>query len=991
MNRYRKYRFRKPVVTLSVVLVISGFTFTSTDLFSEVNANANMITNGDFSNGETGWKMFVFEAVSASGSVQNGEYVVSIPNGGSEVWQVQLMQENLTIENGKIYEICFDAYASSPRTINAVVTLNADPWTWYGGSQNLELTTLKQTFRYTFTMNAPTDPSARLLFEMGGASVDVAFDNISLIEKDLDDTKKRYMAMEIPSGTPAPIIDGNLTDTAWDLANPSEQLLHGGTPENWTEEWTAFSDNLVTWKALWSHVTNMLYVAVEVQDDVAGLNDHDYNRLWQDDTVEFFVDGNQSGGYYYEDYTDAQVWWIRRDNKQHLYWMDGEYTGTAVVSAIQQGTNGNWNLEVAMKIYNQYDTEMKTLSAGNVIGWDVWYDDSDNTNQEGGMYIRDHQVGWGYTGTAYNNADFMHELELGGASEENGILVTNTSDSEAGSLREAINQANNDPGPNTILFHIPQSDDNYDAGHGVWIIQPQTELPDITDDDLTIDGTSQTGYIGSDTNPDGPEIVLNGQAVSSWMSGLKLHGDNNIINHLVIQGFYGYGIHIQGDGNEITGNYIGTNITGRDAQSNYWGVFIQSGSNNMIGGAGSGNLISGNDDYGIYLSGAETHHNYIIGNYIGTDRSGQEDLGNGSSGICLGSRNNVIGGTQEDERNIISGNDNDGIRVEGPYNQIFGNYIGTDITGTKSIGNKMDGIGIWGGGIRSIIGGPNPGEGNVISGNQYRGMLITQADSCQIVGNIIGGDKYGTADLGNNYAGIMLSYGAQDNTIGPGNMITTNMYGISFRADSTIRNTITQNSITGNDDTGFDFYDTGTSELSRPTITSVSVLSVHGTAVPNATVEIFSDPEDEGQIYEGTTTADVSGNFTWIGTVSGPNVTATATDETGNTSGFSSAYPFTSSEIVEENQIPQQFSLGQNYPNPFNPATTITFSIPHDSKVRLSVFDVLGKEISTMINDNLQAGKHRVVFEADDLPNGVYIYQLNADDFVEKRKMLLIK
>jgi hypothetical protein len=104
---------------------------------------------------------------------------------------------------------------------------------------------------------------------------------------------------------------------------------------------------------------------------------------------------------------------IRRDNVRYLNYTSGGLTGSAVTSAVQQGSAGNWTLEAALEIYDQYQSNRKQLQTGDVIGWDVWYNDSDNSARDGDKYGRDRQVGWGYTGQAYNNANYMQELEFG--------------------------------------------------------------------------------------------------------------------------------------------------------------------------------------------------------------------------------------------------------------------------------------------------------------------------------------------------------------------------------------------------------------------------------------------------------------------------------------------------------------------------------------------------------------------------------------------------
>jgi hypothetical protein len=100
---------------------------------------------------------------------------------------------------------------------------------------------------------------------------------------------------------------------------------------------------------------------------------------------------------------------------------------------------------------------------------------------------------------------------------------------------------------------------------------------------------------------------------------------------------------------------------------------------------------------------------------------------------------------------------------------------------------------------------------------------------------------------------------------------------------------------------------------------------------------------------------------------------------------------FDYSDIVEIELVPQQYELSQNYPNPFNPATTIEFAIPQESFVELKVFDVLGNEVITLANDNYSAGTYKILFNADDLPSGIYIARLTAEDFVQTSKMLLLK
>jgi len=91
------------------------------------------------------------------------------------------------------------------------------------------------------------------------------------------------------------------------------------------------------------------------------------------------------------------------------------------------------------------------------------------------------------------------------------------------------------------------------------------------------------------------------------------------------------------------------------------------------------------------------------------------------------------------------------------------------------------------------------------------------------------------------------------------------------------------------------------------------------------------------------------------------------------------------------NEVPSAFSLYQNYPNPFNPNTNITFSIPKSGTVKLIVYDVMGKEVSVIVNSNLQKGIYSISFDGSALASGVYIYKITAGDFLDVKKMILIK
>jgi ligand-binding sensor domain-containing protein len=90
-------------------------------------------------------------------------------------------------------------------------------------------------------------------------------------------------------------------------------------------------------------------------------------------------------------------------------------------------------------------------------------------------------------------------------------------------------------------------------------------------------------------------------------------------------------------------------------------------------------------------------------------------------------------------------------------------------------------------------------------------------------------------------------------------------------------------------------------------------------------------------------------------------------------------------------EVPAEFTLAQNFPNPFNPSTTIKYELPKASDVRLSVFDILGREVSVLVNERRDAGVHEEKFDGSNLASGLYLYRLQARDFVQTRKLLLVR
>jgi len=111
----------------------------------------------------------------------------------------------------------------------------------------------------------------------------------------------------------------------------------------------------------------------------------------------------------------------------------------------------------------------------------------------------------------------------------------------------------------------------------------------------------------------------------------------------------------------------------------------------------------------------------------------------------------------------------------------------------------------------------------------------------------------------------------------------------------------------------------------------------------------------------------------------------------GGTLGGLMRYGNPSGIINEGGNVPESFSLSQNYPNPFNPSTTIKFAIPKSGNVTLAVYNSLGREVETLVNEFMNAGTYEVSYDASKLTSGIYFYKIVTNGFAETKRMMLVK
>jgi hypothetical protein len=313
--------------------------------------------------------------------------------------------------------------------------------------------------------------------------------------------------------------------------------------------------------------------------------------------------------------------------------------------------------------------------------------------------------------------------------------VTTTANAGAGSLRQAILDANAHPGYDVLTFDLP--------GGGVPTIAPTSPLPALTVP-VFVNGTSQPGFAGA------PLIVLNGARAGARANGLTLAGGLSSVRGLIVNGFGGAGVALLGAGGDLlAGDYLGTDATGSTAVGNGTGVALGGGAGSCIGISqttpASRDLISGNRGDGIGIYGGSGSR--VEGNQIGTDGSGTLPLGNGF-GIELfsGSVFTTVGGTAPGAGNLISGNRLDGVVIYSDDNLLEGNRIGTDASGTAPLGNGGNGIAIraFEYGYTNTLGGSAVGAGNTIANNGQDGVLIDTGTGNAVQENAI----FGNAGLG---------------------------------------------------------------------------------------------------------------------------------------------------------------------------------------------------------------------------------------------------
>ena len=616
-------------------------------------------------------------------------------------------------------------------------------------------------------------------------------------------------------------------------------------------------------------------------------------------------------------------------------------------------------------------------------------------------------------------------------------LVTNTSDSGNGSLRQAILDANASQGTDDIVFSIPDTD----PGHnGLWAtITPASALPDITGDGTRILGSTQTANQG-DTNPG---VVGTGGTVGT--AGLALPTYQLPEIAINANGFVGLSIAGSASDVEIEGISIYGALDGIVAKG---GIIVSAGSNRRVHGVLVGPMPDGTDPEAFANSG----------NGIVVEASTSLDTGlnslqvdssyvgyNGQVGIL-----SILGRSYMEVRAcevFLNGHMTD-------------NHDGIDFNG---IGGIAEGNLSWGNTNASGV--PNPRSGNGIEA----GTQETDGTGGFVIEN--------NTVIGNLSGGVGIRAGASFMLV-MHNVITENGVGIHVTEDSagtTAHNRFQENEIFSNEGLGIDLHggasddafdgvtlnnpDSGTDGanllvpypvISEAVVTD-HVLRIKGFTRPERLIELFEttpdvttkggtvndeDPSGFGEgmrfiiaLTEGMPGVDLNDStstygpevngvavsteeltaerfeFSYaLGDEESENMVLTATQTLPTSPCLSCSQVMSTSEFgpnieteigsgvdTERDELPSLFTLHEAYPNPFNPSTRIRFDLERASPVTLRIFAADGTGLRTLVNETLPSGSHSVDWNASGLPSGMYFFRIEVGGRMEAGSVTLLK
>ena len=537
-------------------------------------------------------------------------------------------------------------------------------------------------------------------------------------------------------------------------------------------------------------------------------------------------------------------------------------------------------------------------------------------------------------------------------------------------------------------------------------------------------------YVGID--PDGVSDIGNSNGVLISVDDMnnRVGGsdpqDYNVITHNSGTGIF---LHVNSRGSVIQGNFIGLTAGGQSAPGNGGnGVHANSSNTSVIGGTSPSerNVISGN------LNGVDvfdTDSLTIDGNRIGTAIDGSGSLGNTNEGIFVTANSNGVTVGSTGVGNLIAHNGRDGVRSDPSHVgalTILGNSI--DLNG--GLGIDIDGDGVTGVNAPVLTGvGPvaqNAIVFGVISSLAFANQVVIfdfyESPACDPSGFGEGARYLGTGNVFIPPPGT-VSIAAPVSNPTPGWYITALMRGVSeFSNCVQFINTPTGTNVpvvVGDDGTGNPQAIVTFDSVSAAGATSItesdSCLALPGALLFGdsicwdiSTDAVFTDSITICLAYDELLVTGAESDLVllhydasitdWVDiTTSVDTVANVIYGRTASLSPFALAEADHTIDVPHRPGTPTQFALQQNYPNPFNPLTTIAYDVPAGgAEVTLTVYDVAGRRVATLVSEFRRAGHWSVPWNGTDfsgrrIASGVYFYRLQAGAFVETRKMVLLK
>lgn len=440
------------------------------------------------------------------------------------------------------------------------------------------------------------------------------------------------------------------------------------------------------------------------------------------------------------------------------------------------------------------------------------------------------------------------------------------------------------------------SDPGYDAATGKWTIRLRSDVAF----NLSEPGTIVDFRQGLDWESPADNRIIVLSTVPETEAAFRFTAENNVLAGIEFRGEY-----------TLAAVYLPGGVFGEPAAGN------QIGPGNIFAGIPRG--------AGIKLSGDIVYENRIFGNWCGITGDGTvvDPVFEDCVQVDQGAHDNIIGDRALENRNVFAASTlGSGVIVEGDTiggpqtdgNEIRGNWFGMNFTGTERVGLKS--------GIQLVFTPSNTRIiGNVISGNENAGIaLFDRIEGVLIEDNIIGGDPSDEGCVPNIGYGIQLQGGPRDTMIRGNSIRCNNSGGVLMAGPNTISNTVTETTFHENGGRAIDLIQSANGGLGAPALASATREEVRGTACAGCRVEVFSDVGEEAAWYEGSATAGPDGAFTFTKAegLAGDFVTATATDEEGNTS------PFAASLRVGESGPTATATVPPTEPTPGTPTPSPT-------------------------------------------------------------------